>query len=199
MVVVAEEEAPRHPDRGEDEHRATRNLAPAAQGFVLAAATLLLVVQVNGLAATANAAANRRLVLHRDRPPLVGSHAQVLHELLRFQERVRPGARVVTYWAGIPAYFADYRLLDAYGYNDRAAARRPLDPAVGWRAYRPGHKPPDVAGLLDRRPDARTLPTSSCRPPADLHRAASLHRVERLCEVGDQVVGVLDADGDADQ
>lgn len=135
-------------------HRATQRLAPAAQGFVLAAATLLLVVQVNGLAATANATANRRLVLHRDRPPLVGSHAQVLHELLRFQERVRPGARVVTHWAGIPAYFADYRLLDAYGYNDRAAARRPLDPAVGWRAYRPGHKPPDVAALLDRRPDA---------------------------------------------
>jgi hypothetical protein len=92
------------------------------------------------------------------RPPLTGSHRTVLRQLDRLQRMVAPGATVATAWAGIPAYFSDYRMVDVLGFNDRHVARQPSrlpgdedHPEV----YRPGHDRWDFDYLLkDVRPDA---------------------------------------------
>jgi hypothetical protein len=92
------------------------------------------------------------------RPPLTDSHQIVMRQLGRLTRIVKPGAVVATAWAGIPAYFSDYRLVDILGFNDRHVARSPSrlpgdedHPAL----YRPGHDRWDFDYLLeDVRPDA---------------------------------------------
>lgn len=98
------------------------------------------------------------LLLGTDRPPLTDSHRTVMRQLHRLQRQVEPGATVATAWAGIPAYFSDYRMVDILGFNDRHVARQPSrlpgdedHPKV----FRPGHDRWDFDYLLkDVRPDA---------------------------------------------
>jgi len=116
--------------------------------------TGLLLLFANGLVVSEWRPTNWRAVLLLDRPLLVDSNGIVLHNLRRLERRVAPGATVVTYWAGIPAYFSRYTMIDALGYADPAIARRPLPPGTTWRTYRPGHGKSDPAYLLARRPDA---------------------------------------------
>jgi hypothetical protein len=65
---------------------------------------------------------------------------------------------VATVWAGIPAYFSDYRMVDILGYNDRQIARLPSAVPLDrqhWRDYVPGHVKWDAKRLLEeQRPDA---------------------------------------------
>lgn len=130
-----------------------------APGLTLGAATALLLVLVNGLWLSPGAGARRRMVTLADRPMLVGSHAQVAERLLALERKLAPGARVATFWAGIPGYFSDYRLVDMYGYSDRHVARLParLAPrfspgARGLGAYTPGHAKWDYRYVLRERP-----------------------------------------------
>lgn len=136
-------------------HAAASTLRPAA---LTAGATLALLVLANGLWLAPNAALQRRAVTFADRPMMVGSHAQVIERLLALERKVAPGARVATFWAGIPGYFSDWRLVDMFGYSDRRVARLPanLPPgAAGARAYTPGHaKWSYLYVLRERPPDA---------------------------------------------
>lgn len=131
----------------------------AARGAALAAVTALLLVSANGLWLSPGAEARRRMVTFADRPMLVGAHAQVVDRLLALEAKMAPGARVATFWAGIPGYFSDYRLVDMYGYSDRHVARLPaqiapgLSPgARGLHAYVPGHAKWDYRYVLRERP-----------------------------------------------
>lgn len=128
--------------------------APARRRAATAAATAALVMAANGLWPSSNAAARWSLFVHADYRGEIGSHANVLSRLRDLQGRVAPGALVATYWAGIPAFFADYRLIDAYGYNDPHIARRPVRDGVSADNYVPGHSKTDPAYVLAQRPDA---------------------------------------------
>lgn len=98
------------------------------------------------------------LMLGTARPPVADSHRIVLRQLERLRRQVEPGATVATAWAGIPAYFSDYKMVDILGFNDRHVARQPSrlpgdedHPEL----FRPGHDRWDFDYLLeDVRPDA---------------------------------------------
>ena len=66
-------------------------------------------------------------------------------------------ARMAVVWAGIPAYFSTWEMVDMMGYNERPLAHRPANPAVHsdtYRRYMPGHVKSDLAYALDTyRPD----------------------------------------------
>ena len=78
--------------------------------------------------------------------------------MTRFRRMVRPGAVVASAWAGVPAYFSNYKLIDILGYNDRTVAH--MDPVVPldedhFDTFRPGHtKWNDPRLLGEQRPDA---------------------------------------------
>ncbi|HEV8237862.1 MAG TPA: hypothetical protein VGS57_00665 [Thermoanaerobaculia bacterium] len=127
-------------------------------GAAAAAVTCALWLLANGLASPESARWNWRLLTGIEPPPLVNSHRDVLTQLSRFERIVRPQATVATAWAGIPAFFSDYRMVDLLGYNDRYLARRPgprrLVPERYWELI-PGHTKWDVDYELERvRPDA---------------------------------------------
>jgi hypothetical protein len=131
-----------------------RLLPPA----VAAAATVVLLVLANGLAFEIDSEWNRGLMSGSEPPPLALRHAEVLGELARFERIVRPPAVVGTAWAGIPAFFSDYRMVDLLGYNDRHLAHlapvRPLSAKRYWEAV-PGHLKYDPRYELEQvRPDA---------------------------------------------
>lgn len=133
---------------------ATRSLSPARQRAHLATATVVLLLVSNGLLLTSRRQENLRRLLLVERPLFVDSHALVLNNLQQLERFVAPGAEVVTYWAGIPAYFSSYRMIDAQGYADRHIARQPLPDGLHWSTYVPGHMKRDPEYLLARRPDA---------------------------------------------
>ncbi|HET9768700.1 MAG TPA: hypothetical protein VFS60_17775 [Thermoanaerobaculia bacterium] len=130
----------------------------ARRGLAVAAATAALWLLANGLASPADARWNWRLIRGVEPPPLADRHREVLAQLSRFQSFVPPSATVATAWAGIPAFFSDYRMVDLLGYNDRWLAHqpspRPLVPERYWELI-PGHTKWDVRYELERvRPDA---------------------------------------------
>ena len=129
-----------------------------ARRFAVAAATALGLMLANGLWLSDKADANWKNFTLTERPRVIARHQRVVAQLGAFQRLVRPGATVAVAWAGIPAYFTDYKLIDILGYNDRVVARMP--PAVpltedDFRAFRPGHIKWNQARLLEeQRPDA---------------------------------------------
>lgn len=138
-------------------HFVARGSTRAGRITAAAALTLLFALSLNGLVLSPQSEANREKLLITERPLLVTSHAVVLQNLRRFQRLVEPGALVVTYWAGIPAYFSDYRLFDALGYNNEHTARLPAKVEAGAdpRSYTPGHAKWDPQYILETvRPDA---------------------------------------------
>jgi hypothetical protein len=130
----------------------------AGRRFAVAAAAATAWLLVNGLWLSSRADENWRNLAVTDRPPGVERHRRQVSRLVNFERLVRPGAVVATAWAGIPAYFTDYRLVDILGYNDRAVAR--MAPVVEisedtFSAFRPGHVKWDEKRLLhEQRPDA---------------------------------------------
>ena len=126
--------------------------------FVAAGATAVALLLLNGLWLSSEADDNWRRFTLTDRPPNVERHARVVGLLREFEKLVQPGARVATAWAGIPAYFSDYQMIDILGYNDRVIARMPPVVALGeddFRFFRPGHLKWDEQRLLrQQRPDA---------------------------------------------
>ncbi len=132
-----------------------------ALGLVRAAllgVTLTLVLLVNGLLLSSGAKQHWKLFSMRDRPMLVGSHAVVIDQLRELQKLVPSDARVATFWAGIPAFFSDFRLVDMFGYSDRYIARlsavKPLDTDSALE-FRPGHMKWNYPYIfVEKRPDA---------------------------------------------
>ena len=87
-----------------------------------------------------------------------GGNAAYVDRLRTCQRLIAAPAVVATVWAGIPAYFSDYRMVDLLGYNDRHIARLPSAVPFGpgsRRAFRPGHNKWDYRYVLEElRPDA---------------------------------------------
>lgn len=134
--------------------RLARSTGTVRRRSTAVAGTALLLLLSNGLVLSPRAGENWRRILLLDRPLFVESHALVLSNVKQLQALVAPGAEVVTYWAGIPAFFSRYRLIDAQGYADSHIAHRALQPEIHWTAYTPGHMKRDPLYLIARRPDA---------------------------------------------
>lgn len=134
------------------------NAEPLLERFIAAGATAVALLLLNGLWLSSEADENWRRFTLTDRPPNVERHERVVGQLRAFERLVRPPAVVATAWAGIPAYFSDYRMIDILGYNDRVIARMPPVVALGeddFRFFRPGHLKWNEQRLLtEQRPDA---------------------------------------------
>ena len=126
--------------------------------YATAATTALLLLTANGLLAASDAEHNWKVVTVTERPSHVTSHALVISQLTKFKQRVRPRAVVATQWAGIPAYFSNFRMVDLFGYSDRHIARERSADALrpdNFDLYRPGHAKCDYSYVLaEKRPDA---------------------------------------------
>jgi hypothetical protein len=87
----------------------------------------------------------------------VHDHERILRRVLRLEKIADPSAVVAVVWAGIPAYFSDWKMVDELGYNDRHIARLPpavLPAADSWRDFRPGHMKWDYPYVVEAcRPD----------------------------------------------
>jgi arabinofuranosyltransferase len=131
---------------------------PLLQPFFAAGATAVSLLLVNGLWLSSEADDNWRRFTLTERPPNVDRHERVVGSLQAFERLVQPGAVVATAWAGIPAYFSDYRMIDILGYNDRTVAHMPPVVELGdddFRFFRPGHLKWNQQRLLgEQRPDA---------------------------------------------
>ena len=138
-----------------------RREAPAdspAGRFAVAAATAVALLIVDGLWLSHQTEQNWGNLAVTDRPPDVERNEGVMAQLLEFRRMVRPGATVASAWAGIPAYFTDYRMIDILGYNDRVVARMPTVVPLtedDYPLYKPGHVKWNEDRLLrEQRPDA---------------------------------------------
>ncbi len=124
----------------------------------LAITTLALTLFVNGLILSTGQNQHWRLFLMRDRPMLVGSHAEVMAKLKKLDTLIPKDARVATFWAGIPAYFSDYRMVDMFGYSDYHVARMPVVRKLSTasaREFRPGHMKWNYTYTFEeKKPDA---------------------------------------------
>ncbi len=124
---------------------------------VAGSAAVLGVLLVNGLWPGGTDEA-WNLALGASRPPVVDAHHEVYGQISKLNRVVKPGAAVATAWAGIPAYFTDYRMVDILGYNDRETARhrsRLPEDEDHVENFRPGHDKWDLDRLLNQtRPDA---------------------------------------------
>ncbi|HEX3556944.1 MAG TPA: hypothetical protein VIA62_27280 [Thermoanaerobaculia bacterium] len=128
-----------------------------AQRFVVAALAAAALLSADGLWFSDDAEDNWENALATRRPPLVENQREVMGQTLAFLRLLKPQAVVATAWAGIPAYFTHYRMIDILGYNDRVIARRPpihpLD-EDSFESFIPGHDKYDEHRLLEeQRPD----------------------------------------------
>jgi len=125
--------------------------------FAIAALTAAALLSANGLWFSDKEEDNWANFLVTQRPPLVESQRQVVWQTLFFRQLLKPEATVATAWAGIPAYFTSYRMIDILGYNDRVIARRlPIHPVDedNYDSFIPGHDKYDEIRLLEeQRPD----------------------------------------------
>jgi hypothetical protein len=129
--------------------------------YGLVAVTVLAVLAANGLwpSAGGEGAEERWKSFAVVRRPLYAAeHASIFGQVRALQAIAEPSAVVAVSWAGISAYFSDFRMVDELGYNDRDLARRA--PTVeltedDFDDYVPGHAKWDYAYIVDRqRPDA---------------------------------------------
>jgi len=131
--------------------------APAGR-LVVIAVTAVALLLVDGLWLSSDSDQYWRELTLADRPPNIDRHEQVTGMLPGFRRIVQPGATVACAWAGIPAYFTDYKMIDILGYNDRVIAKMP--PVVElnddtFRSFWPGHVKWNEQRLLtEQRPDA---------------------------------------------
>lgn len=92
------------------------------------------------------------------RPPFqVEEHARVLESFLLLERYFPSELSVTTVFAGIPAVYTEFRLVDFLGYTDPWLAKQPAAMALDTlepERYEPGHVKWDLTYVLDRkRPD----------------------------------------------
>lgn len=124
------------------------------------------------------AAAARALVV--DPPPQCVDAMHVLERVRALGRQLPPTAAVGVAWAGVPAFYSDFRLFDLYGYNDRRIARQPARAgrsAAEWRSFWPGHVKWDAELALEHdRPDAIFQVPSAWGPEAPRRLEAAGYR-----------------------
>ncbi len=126
--------------------------------YLAVAATVAALLTVNGLWLSDRTARNWANLVVFERPLHVVSHQVVYGRLRLLQTLVTPDAVVASVWAGLPAFFSDFRMVDLLGYNERHIARMTTPvrhDGNDWRLYIPGHSKWDTEYVLRRwRPDA---------------------------------------------
>jgi hypothetical protein len=127
---------------------------PAA---VVVGLSLLVSADLNGLLVGPYRDFRLGYVLLQGDPYNMWAHHRVARDIHELTKQLPPDTRVAVVWAGIPAYFSAFRMIDVMGYNDREIARGPwfqpisLDHAA---AYIPGHMKHDLQRTLrDKQPD----------------------------------------------
>jgi hypothetical protein len=154
---------------------ATGDDGELARRYAVALATALALVVADGLWLAADTSRNWMALTVASPPFLAPVQAEVYGKLRRLQRELRPGAVLATSAAGIPAYFADYRMVDVLGFNERHIASLP--PALPleldeFMDYVPGHVKWDYAYVLARyHPDAFLHPWGLDNPAALLKAA----------------------------
>jgi hypothetical protein len=131
---------------------------PLGLRYALLAATVAALLAANGLWQPDEAEESWKTFAGLNRPLHADRYAALLDLVHKLQRIAAPAASVAVVWAGTPAYFSDFRLVDTLGYNDRHIAHG--KPAAqldedSFEDYVPGHVKWDYRYLLDeRRPDA---------------------------------------------
>jgi len=138
--------------------RALRTTPPVerqAQRYGALVAAVVSIFVLNGLWFADKSEENWKNIAVVNRPLLVSSHQLILQDLRRLETVIAPGARVATFWAGIPAYYSNYRMVDMLGYSDRHVARlepaKPLN-AGNFETYTPGHVKWDFDYVFEEKP-----------------------------------------------
>jgi len=90
--------------------------------YVVAPVTLACALLSNGLWAADRSSRRWADILITERPFNTEKRARITGEILALSEFVAPDAKVATVWAGVPAYFSEFRMIDTLGYNDRHIA-----------------------------------------------------------------------------
>lgn len=131
---------------------------PLTRRYLAVTVTVLLWLTWNGLWLSEKEDENWTAVGILERPLFVTSHALVLGELKELEKIAEPEATVATFWAGIPAYFSNYKMVDMLGYTDPQVARLDVRLDHGQKdplkRYTPGHGKWNYEDLLNwRKPD----------------------------------------------
>jgi hypothetical protein len=138
--------------------------------FLVAAATALAFLVANGLWMAQEDAENWLALAVGRRPFEVDVQQTVYEQLLELERALGPHGRVSTGYAGIPAYFSDYEMVDVLGYNERHIARlAPVIPlgSATFMSYVPGHVKWDYLYVIRQyHPDALLQPRATGVPPA---------------------------------
>jgi hypothetical protein len=137
--------------------------APARRGeplplrYGLLAATIAALLAANGLWPSEDAGEAWKKFAAITRPTHAEKYAALVGLVRDLRRIAEPSAAVAVVWAGTPAYFSDFRMVDTLGYNDRYIARsRPARDLNedSWDDFVPGHVKWDYPYVLDRqRPD----------------------------------------------
>jgi hypothetical protein len=131
---------------------------PLALRYALVGATAAALLAANGLWQRDELEESWKTFAVVTRPMHVERYEWLLGLVRQLQQVAEPAASVAVVWAGTPAYFGDFRMVDTLGYNDRHIARG--KPAIqldedDFDEYVPGHVKWDYAYLVnERRPDA---------------------------------------------
>ncbi|HEY6322392.1 MAG TPA: hypothetical protein VJA16_12615 [Thermoanaerobaculia bacterium] len=138
--------------------RRLRRGEPLPLRYALLAATVAALLAANGLWGQDDLEESWKTFTAVNRPTHADRYAALLDLVHQLQRIAEPAASVAVVWAGTPAYFSDFRMVDTLGYNDRRIAHgKPASQLDedSFGDYVPGHVKWDYRYLLDvRRPDA---------------------------------------------
>ena len=152
---------------------------PLVLRYALVAATAAALLTADGLWRQEDPEEGWRAMAGLNRPLHTDKYAEILGQLRRLQKIADPHAVVAVSWAGITAYFSDFRMVDQLGFNDRHVAHtvpvRALD-EDRFDDYLPGHVKWDFAYVLDvQRPDAVLQVWGGKEDAAQLERRGFQH------------------------
>lgn len=129
----------------------------AGTGLLLAAGMVLF---ANGITTADDPMLRVRQVLLLEEPIHHREHLWWLRRVRELQEIFDDRATVAVEWAGVPAYFSDWRMCDELGYNDRHMAHGPNSVTITDASdFQPGHMKWDLDYVLrELQPDVMMDP-----------------------------------------
>ncbi|WP_089729781.1 hypothetical protein [Candidatus Thiosymbion oneisti] len=87
-------------------------------------------------------------------PTYIAGLRRIISKSMELQAWLQPASIVATVWAGIPAYFTDFRMVDLLGYNEKTIAGMNALLPEDFRNYWPGHRKSDSPYILAKyKPD----------------------------------------------
>jgi hypothetical protein len=135
-----------------------RRRDPLLTRLALTAATVGALLLANGLWLQDSADDNWQALLLLSRPLHTDKYAEILGQVRKLEAIADPDAAVAVTWAGITAYFSDFKMVDELGYNDRHIAHGAPALEVNedtYSSFVPGHAKWDLTYVVEeQRPDA---------------------------------------------